>query len=75
MELKTEGQFAGDCGLTYQDVEGLRELEIGYHVIERECGTGYATEAARACLDFSFMRTSCESICSIVRRRIQRPVR
>jgi ribosomal-protein-alanine N-acetyltransferase len=67
MELKAEGQFIGDCGLTYQEVEGRRELKIGYHVIERERGKGYATEAARSCLDFEFTRTSCESICSIVR--------
>ena len=67
MELKVDDQFVGDCGLTYQDVEGRRELEIGYHVIERERGKGYATEAARACLEFGFTRASCESICSIVR--------
>jgi [ribosomal protein S5]-alanine N-acetyltransferase len=67
MELKADGQFIGDCGLTYQDVEGLRELEIGYHVIEHERRKGYATEAARACLDFGFTRTACASICSIVR--------
>jgi ribosomal-protein-alanine N-acetyltransferase len=67
MELNPVGQFIGDCGLTYQDVEDRRELEIGYHVMERERGKGYATEAARACLDFGFTRTSCESICSIVR--------
>ena len=66
MELKVEDQFVGDCGLTYQDVEGRRELEIGYHVIERERGKGYATEAARACLEFGFTRASCESTCSIV---------
>lgn len=67
MELREVGEFIGDCGLTYQDVEGRRGLEIGYHVIERERGKGYATEAARACLDFGFTRTACESVCSIVR--------
>jgi ribosomal-protein-alanine N-acetyltransferase len=67
LELAASGEFIGDCGLTYQDVEGRSELEIGYHVIQRERGKGYATEAARACLDFGFGRTSCESICSIVR--------
>jgi [ribosomal protein S5]-alanine N-acetyltransferase len=67
MELEADSQFVGDCGLTYQNVEGRRELEIGYHVSERERGKGYATEAARACLDFGFAHTSCESICSIVR--------
>ena len=67
IELQEGGRFIGDCGLTYQDVEGRSELEIGYHVLESERGKGYATEAARACLDFGFTHTSCESICSIVR--------
>lgn len=67
MEIKADGHLIGDCGLTYQEVEGRMELEIGYHVIERERGKGYATEAARACLDFGFTHTTCESICSIVR--------
>lgn len=67
VELKVSGEFIGDCGLTYQNVEGRRELEVGYHVIQRERGKGYATEAARACLDFGFSHTPCESICSIVR--------
>jgi RimJ/RimL family protein N-acetyltransferase len=67
LELKASGEFIGDCGLTYQEVEGRQELEIGYHVIQRERGKGYASEAARVCLDFGFGRTSCTSICSIVR--------
>ena len=67
LELKTSGAFLGDCGLTYQDVEGRSALEIGYHVRRSERGKGYATEAARACLDFGFERTSCDEICSIVR--------
>jgi RimJ/RimL family protein N-acetyltransferase len=67
VERKDSGAFIGDCGLTYQDVEGTRELEVGYHVMEQERRKGYATEAARACLDFGFERTSCARICSIVR--------
>ena len=67
LEVKVSGKFIGDCGLTYQDVEGRSELEIGYHVVERERRKGYAKEAARACLDFGFRRTPCASICSIVR--------
>ncbi len=67
MELKSSDEMIGDCGLTWQDVEGRAELEIGYHVVERERGKGYATEAARACLDFGFRRTGAGLICSIVR--------
>jgi RimJ/RimL family protein N-acetyltransferase len=66
VERRDSGEFVGDCGLSYRDVEGRRELEIGYHVILHGRGKGYATEAARACLDFGFDRTSCMSICSIV---------
>jgi len=67
MELKVDDQFVGDCGVTYQDVEAQREFEIGDHLIERERGKGFATEASHACLESGFTRTSCVSICSIVR--------
>ena len=67
MELSDGNELIGDCGLTYQQVEGRQELEIGYHLVQRERGKGYATEAARACLDFGFIQTECDRICSIVR--------
>ena len=66
LELKADCRLIGDCGLTYQDIEGRPELEIGYHVVERERGRGYATEAASACLDFGFTHTSSETVFSIV---------
>jgi [ribosomal protein S5]-alanine N-acetyltransferase len=67
LELKSSGELIGDCGLTYQEVEGRDELEIGYHVTLQERGKGYATEAGRACLDFGFRRTRALMICSMVR--------
>ena len=67
LEAKTSGAFLGDSGLTYQDVEGQTELEIGYHVVASERRKGFATEAGRACLDVGFERTSCGRMCSIVR--------
>jgi RimJ/RimL family protein N-acetyltransferase len=67
LEREDSGAFIGDCGLTWQEVEGGRELEIGWHVLASERGRGYATEAARACLDFGFERAPAASICSIVR--------
>jgi RimJ/RimL family protein N-acetyltransferase len=66
VELRTAGTFIGDCGLTYQNVEDTQQLEVGYHLVQRERRRGYATEAARACLDYGFEHTSCEEICSIV---------
>ncbi|GAA3892109.1 hypothetical protein GCM10022381_37290 [Leifsonia kafniensis] len=48
-----EGEFVGDCGLTWQKVNGRAELEVGYHVRADLQGRGYATEAAAACRDFA----------------------
>jgi len=45
--------FVGDCGLTPQVVDGVTELEVGYHVLPALQGRGYATEAAAAARDFA----------------------
>jgi RimJ/RimL family protein N-acetyltransferase len=47
------GEFVGDCGLTVQRVDGVEEIEIGYHVRTTLQGRGLATEAAAACRDFA----------------------
>ena len=48
-----DGAFVGDCGLTWQPVNGVLHLEVGYHVRADLQGLGYATEAATACRDFA----------------------
>jgi RimJ/RimL family protein N-acetyltransferase len=48
-----DGQFVGDCGLTWQAVAQASHLEVGYHTVQALQGKGYATEAARACVDFA----------------------
>lgn len=51
-----EGDFIGDCGLTWQTVDGAQEVEVGYHVRSDAQGNGYATEAATACVQFARQR-------------------
>lgn len=51
--LRDEGDFVGDCGLTFQMVDQKIEVEVGYHVRPDMQGKGYATEAALACRDFA----------------------
>jgi RimJ/RimL family protein N-acetyltransferase len=58
--------FVGDCGLTWQPVEGEQLLELGYHLDEQHRGAGYATEAGRACIEHAFRVTDVELVCSIV---------
>lgn len=48
-----DGTFVGDCGLTWQTVNGRTELEVGYHVRAGAQGRGLATEAAAACLEYA----------------------
>lgn len=50
---RDSGEFVGDCGLTVQRVDGVEEIEIGYHVRATLQGRGLATEAAVACRDFA----------------------
>ena len=53
IELRETGEFVGDCGLTPQEVEGVIDIEIGYHVRHSLQQRGYATEAAAASRDFA----------------------
>jgi RimJ/RimL family protein N-acetyltransferase len=53
IELRETGEFVGDCGLTFQDVEGADELEVGYHVRRSLQRRGYATEAAATVRDYA----------------------
>jgi len=48
-----DGVFIGDCGLTPQVVDGVTELEVGYHVLPALQNLGYATGAAAASRDFA----------------------
>ena len=48
-----EGEFLGDAGLTMQPVNGVRRLEVGYHIRSERQGNGFATEAAAACRDYA----------------------
>ena len=47
------GEFIGDCGLTWQQVNAEHKLEVGYHVRSDLQGRGFATEAAAACRDYA----------------------
>lgn len=51
-----DGRFVGDCGLTWQVIDGEERLELGYHVLPDRQGEGLATEAAAACRDLARAR-------------------
>jgi len=55
--LKETGEVIGDCGLTMQIINGQIKPEIGYHIRKDYQRSGYASEAARAVRDWTFMNT------------------
>ncbi|MEV6886203.1 GNAT family N-acetyltransferase [Streptomyces sp. NPDC051135] len=65
--LRTTGEFVGDCGLTPQEIEGVTDLEVGYHVRADLQGNGYATEAAAACRDYARDILDAQRLIAIIR--------
>lgn len=63
---KESGAFLGMCGLILQEVNGKNEIEIGYHLLQRYWGNGYATEAAELFRDHAFHNNMTDSIVSII---------
>jgi RimJ/RimL family protein N-acetyltransferase len=64
--LKATGEVIGNCGLMRQDVEGESLVEVGYHFRRDYWGHGYATEAARGCMDYAFERLNVGKVISLI---------
>jgi RimJ/RimL family protein N-acetyltransferase len=67
MVLKSSGEMIGDCGCVTQEVEGEKAIEIAYHVRRDLWGNGYATEAARGCIEFAFKKLGAKRVISMIR--------
>ena len=65
--LKETGELIGDCGITMQNIHGTILPEIGYHIRKDHWRKGYATEAARACMDFIFEHTTFKRVYSYMK--------
>lgn len=63
---RKSGEYVGHVGLLPQEVDGQREVEIGYWLRRQSWGLGYATEAARACRDHGLDALDRERLISII---------
>lgn len=66
IERLTDGTFLGECGLLWQVVEGVRDVEIGWHVHKEHWRRGIASEAAAAIRDHAFELIGLPRIISII---------
>lgn len=65
--LRSTGEMIGQCGLTYQDCDGERVIEIGYLFAKAFWHNGYATESAKGCRHYAFNKLGTQEVFSIIR--------
>lgn len=65
--LNETDEMIGQCGLTMQQWKDSEFLEVGYLFRREYWHNGYATEAARACMEYAFRELSVDEVCSIIR--------
>ena len=64
LELKENGAFIGDCGISLQKIDGEILHEIGYHINKKYWRQGYGKEAAAAVRDWFFNNTDHDCVYS-----------
>lgn len=52
VQRKEDGKIIGDVGFLLNDINGLKEVDLGYIIHASFWGNGYGYEAARACLEY-----------------------
>jgi ribosomal-protein-alanine N-acetyltransferase len=65
MELKSTGDFIGWSCL--KPLDTTPEIEVGYRLLKEHWANGYATEAARALVDYGFAERGLQRIVGVVR--------
>ncbi len=63
---KRTNHFVGICGLLTQHVDGIKETEVGYHMIKKYWGQGFAPEAAKLFIDYAFANNLTDSVISVI---------
>lgn len=65
--LKETGIMIGQCGLTLQDYNDSKVMEVGYLFRKEYWHQGYASEAAIACKKYAFSKLNTKEVYSIIR--------
>lgn len=60
---KETGSFVGTCGGNFFDLNGAKEIELGYRMMLNHWGKGYATESARALLHYLLHDLHQQKVC------------
>jgi ribosomal-protein-alanine N-acetyltransferase len=66
MIVRSSGALAGYCGFFHQEVDGVKEIEIGYRLQRDFWNRGLTTEVARAVRDHGFHDSKLERVISLI---------
>jgi RimJ/RimL family protein N-acetyltransferase len=66
IELLATSEFAGYCGIRPLELDGVSEIEIGWHVKKTLWNRGVATEAAVAARDLAFGRFGASRLVALI---------
>lgn len=64
---KQSGETIGQCGLLLQSLNGQPALEVGYHILKKHWGKGYAPEAAALFLNYAFQNQLADRVISMIK--------
>lgn len=64
LEERESGEFVGRCGII--EPEGWPDKEVGWVLHKKAWGKGYATEAARASLEYAFNVMRLDRVISLI---------
>jgi RimJ/RimL family protein N-acetyltransferase len=67
VEDRATGEFLGTVGPARRVVEGVEEVEIGWHTLPGRKGEGIAPEAGSAARDWAFANLGVDRLISLVR--------
>ena len=66
MKSVERSDFLGYCGIRPRSIDGVQEVEMGWHTVKQVWNQGIATEAAVACRDFAFARFDISRLVAII---------
>ena len=64
--IRSDGALVGYCGFLHQEVDGEKEIEIGYRLHPDYWNKGIATEGARAVRDHAFRDLKLPRVISLI---------
>lgn len=66
IELKHSHDFVGQAGFVPKEIKGKEYIELNYYVIRPMQGKGYATEIAKALLEYAFVEKKLDRVIAII---------